>query len=153
MTSRFANPELNRACGDVLDSLRNVIPFYNNHEIPLYGLGVLDGQYTEMNVSNKDYYNLDDVISSYKKANKGATTTILLTNYLKHIHKTIKDKKEREYSIYIIMISGQIDDEDKAKDMFFELCKFPVSFIIIGLKGKNSAVKFPSFLTKCSKFI
>jgi len=156
LSSQFDNQEINTAYSSILESLKKIVPYYNIKEHIYRGIGILDEnnkEFCELNVTNSEYYIIYEVIQDYnreKEKQKLAPTSLKATNYLKQVLAEVKKNKTKEYSIHVIIINGPFEDEKEVKDVLVELSKQPVSFIIIGLKSKQSTFSY-GFLSHLSK--
>ena len=158
----FDNSTLNAAYDKVLNSLGKIIPYYNVKDFTTHVVGLKDeanNEFGELKLQPGDYYKVDNLIKAYDNDIKGKQmqmlnpTQLVLQSYLKFILKLVKANKAKEYSIYVIIINGPLEDEKECKDIFVELSKFSVSLIFIGLKSvKDQNGKF-GFLSSISKII
>jgi len=157
VSNHFEDIELNGAYTKILNSLKKIIPHYNIEDYKTYGVGIKESEstYCELNIPKDNYYDLKEISKSYtdsKSKLKIFTASLMLASCLKEILKVVKLNKETEYSIFVIMLNGPIEDEQESKDLFVELSKYAISFIVVGLISKNSTYK-SGFLSSLSKLL
>ena len=141
------------------------MPYFNvnDEDHSFYGLGFKDkenNQFCNLDIQQENFYNLNEIKSCFNKNkeklqimndNDTFNSSLNLVKYLTQILQTMKNGKEKEYTISIIMMNNSIENltQQEAKDLFVELSKFPISFIIIDLRYSDSSFNL-GFLSKLS---